>query len=195
MHITEKKRLATMPSDEVESLLRMQSTAAAGCRAVTLRCLDGDGRQCAAESGLLENLLVAVHSFAETDSAVAKHGCMALVSLCRPSADEQARAAALGALVAAAACARAHPRHFSQACAAVEALCTGKGAAARRAQAVDAGWLPLLVHALGEEDGEDEVGGGKRRYAARAALRAITRDSIHLHQAALDAGGSRHWLL
>ena len=100
-----------------------------------------------------------------------------------------------------------------------EALCTGKGAAARRERAVEAGWLELLIRACsaaikaGEGDeggggggggqGEGEDGGGveggvERTPAvgmARAALRSITRDSMQLQQAALDAGALRQWLL
>ena len=96
-----------------------------------------------------------------------------------------------------------------------EALCTGKGAAARRERAVEAGWLELLISACsaaiegGEGDeggggggggqGEGEDGGGveggvERTPAvgmARAALRSITRDSMQLQHAALDAGALR----
>ena len=99
-----------------------------------------------------------------------------------------------------------------------EALCTGKGAAARRERAVEAGWLELLVSVCsaaieagegGEgggggggggqgEDGGGVEGGVERTPAvgmARAALRSITRDSMQLQQAALDAGALRQWLL
>ena len=100
-----------------------------------------------------------------------------------------------------------------------EALCTGKGAAARRERAVEAGWLELLVRVCsaaieggkggegggggGGGQGEVEDGGGveggvERTPAvgmARAALRSITRDSMQLQQAALDAGALRQWLL
>ena len=98
-----------------------------------------------------------------------------------------------------------------------EALCTGKGAAARRERAVEAGWLELLIRACsaaieGGEGGEGGGGGGggqgeggggveggvERTPAvgmARAALRSITRDSMQLQQAALDAGALRQWLL
>ena len=108
-----------------------------------------------------------------------------------------------------------HPTAFAP----QEALCTGKGAAARREHAVEAGWLELLIRACsaaikaGEGDeggggggggqGEGEDGGGveggvERTPAvgmARAALRSITRDSMQLQQAALDAGALRQWLL
>ena len=107
-----------------------------------------------------------------------------------------------------------------------EALCTGKGAAARRERAVEAGWLELLISACsaaleGGEGGKGGGGGGggssgggsggggwgedggveggvERAPAvgmARAALRSITRDSMQLQQAALDAGALRQWLL
>ena len=100
-----------------------------------------------------------------------------------------------------------------------EALCTGKGAAARREHAVEAGWLELLIRACsaaieageggeggggggaGQGEGEDVGGveGGVERTPAvgmaRAALRSITRDSMQLQQAALDAGALRQWLL
>lgn len=107
-----------------------------------------------------------------------------------------------------------------------EALCTGKGAAARRECAVEAGWLELLISACsaaieGGEGGEGCGGGGggggvgggggggrgedggveggvERAPAvgmARGALRSITRDSMQLQQAALDAGALRQWLL
>ena len=43
-----------------------------------------------------------------------------------------------------------------------EALCTGKGAAARRERAVEAGWLELLISACSAaiEGGEGDEGGG-----------------------------------
>ena len=105
-------------------------TVSCSCRALARMCRDDEGREAAAD--LLEPLVVALQAHGENDAAVARHGCTAIVGLCRRSADDQARAAALGAFAAAAACARVHPQHLTQACAAVEGLCTGKGAAARR---------------------------------------------------------------
>ena len=104
-----------MPAGEILGLLRQAATAAAGCRALA-RCGDMD-----IDSNLLEALVEALHALGPVDDAVARHGCTALVSLCRSSADKQAQVVACGAFAAAAACARAHPQHLPQACAAVEA--------------------------------------------------------------------------
>jgi hypothetical protein len=113
----QREASATMPADEVLGLLRQAATAAAGCRALA-RC----GHSSAdAHSNLLEALVEALQLHGPVDAAVARHGCTALVSLCRSSADNQAHVVACGAFAAAAACARAHPQHLSQACAAVEA--------------------------------------------------------------------------
>ena len=213
-----ESQAGTVPADEVLGLLGEAATAAAGCRALA-RCGDVD-----VDSNLLEALVEALHAHGPVDAAVARHGCTALVSLCRLSADKQAQVAAFGAFAAAAACARAHPQHLPQACAAVEALCTGKGAAVRRERAVEAGWLELLISACsavieGGEGGEGGGGGGVGSGGGgggrgedggggeggiehtpavgmvRAALRSITRDSMQLQQAALDAGALRQWLL
>ena len=108
---------ATMPADEILGLLRQAATAAAGCRALA-RCGDSSAD---AHSNLLEALVEALQLHGPVDAAVARHGCTALVSLCRSSADSQAHVVACGAFAAAAACARAHPQHLVQACAAVEA--------------------------------------------------------------------------
>ena len=130
----------------------------------------------------------------------ARHGCTAVAGLCRTSAERQASAAALGVFAVTAACARAHPSRMVQACAAIEALCTGKGAAARREQAVAAGWLELLcgVCSSSSDGGAKEEGSGatddRARLVALAALRSITRDSMGLQQKALDAGADRQWL-
>ena len=111
----QREASATMPAGEVLGLLRQAATAAAGCRALA-RCGDMD-----VDSNLLEALVEALHALGPVDDAVARHGCTALVSLCRSSADKQAQVVACGAFAAAAACARAHPQHLPQACAAVEA--------------------------------------------------------------------------
>ena len=169
------------------------ATVSCSCRALARMCRDDEGREAAAD--LLEPLVVALQAHGENDAAVARHGCTAIVGICRSSADDQARAAALGAFAAAAACARVHPQHLTQACAAVEGLCTGKGAAARRELAIAAGWLELLVAACGEADVGPKAEAERTRHAARAALRSITRDSLHLQQAALDAGAEREWLI
>ena len=92
---------ATMPAGEVLGLLRQAATAAAGCRALA-RCGDVD-----VDSNLLEALVEALHALGPVDNAVARHGCTALVSLCRSSADKQAQVVACGAFAAAAACVRA----------------------------------------------------------------------------------------
>ena len=102
-------------ADEVLGLLQAPPTAAAGCRA--LACCGSGG----SSSDLLAALVETMHANGPVDAAVARHGCTALVSLCRGSADKQAQAADLGAFAAAAACACAHPQHLPQACAAVVA--------------------------------------------------------------------------
>ena len=92
-----------MPADEILGLLRQAATAAAGCRALA-RCGDSSAD---AHSNLLEALVEALQLHGPVDAAVARHGCTALVSLCRSSADSQAHVVACGAFAAAAACARA----------------------------------------------------------------------------------------
>ena len=89
-----------MPAGEILGLLRQAATAAAGCRALA-RCGDMD-----VDSNLLEALVEALHALGPVDDAVARHGCTALVSLCRSSADKQAQVVACGAFAAAAARAR-----------------------------------------------------------------------------------------
>lgn len=119
----QREASAAMPADEVLGLLRQAATAAAGCRALA-RCGDMDVDPSLLEA-LVEALVAALHALGPVDDAVARHGCTALVSLCRSSADRQAQVVACGAFAAAAACARAHPQHLPQACAAVEgAACT-----------------------------------------------------------------------
>ena len=181
-------------------MLTEPSTVASGCQALARACRT-DREAHSKFAGVLELLVAALHTFGGTDPVVMRSGCAALASLCRNSADGQAKAAAQGAFTALAACARAHPQHLGVACAAIESLCTGKGAAARRVQAVDAGWLPLLIDACGHlptaqcgTSANDDTT-ERTRLAARSALRSITRDSLHLHQAALDAGSSRQWLM
>ena len=120
----QRESQATIPADEVLGLLRTPPTAAAGCKALA-RCGDMDGlARCGDVDGdhdLLEALVETMHARGPVDAAVARHGCTALVSLCRGSAEKQAQVAAFGAFAAAAACARAYPQHLPQACAAVVA--------------------------------------------------------------------------
>ena len=49
--------------------------------------------------------------------------------------------------------------------------------------------LQVLVPACHTSEGE------RQQAAARAALRSITRDSMQLQEAALDAGAESQWLL
>ena len=176
-----------------EELLRDPDTAAAACKALARICRDEEGRKIACCH--LEPLVGALCVLGPADPAVARHGCTALVGVCRSCADDQARAAALGAFTAAAVCVRAHPQLLPQASAAVEALCTGKGAAGRREDALGAGWLQILVSACSAAASGAEEGSERPQALARAALRSITRDSMRLQQAALDAGAAREWLL
>lgn len=192
---------AALSADAIVSLLAQPATAADGCRGLTRLCGSEDGRASADGAGCLEALISALQLSGEADAAVARHGCTAVAGLCRTSAERQASAAALGVFAVTAACARAHPSRMVQACAAIEALCTGKGAAARREQAVAAGWLELLcgVCSSSSDGGAKEEGSGatddRARLVALAALRSITRDSMGLLQKALDAGADRQWLL
>eukprot|EP00965_Chrysotila_dentata_P200554 6180044-Pleurochrysis_carterae.AAC.1 len=77
-------------------------------------------------------------------------------------------------------------RLVASACRTLERACTGKGAARRRDQAVDAGAIPLLVRMVREKDVHDEAVSA----SSLAALRSITRDSLRIQEAALAAGAS-----
>ena len=194
---------AALSAGDIVGLLAQPATAADGCKGLVRLSVTDEGRTSADGAGCLEALIAALQECGEADAAVARHGCTVVAGLCRTSAERQASAASLGVFAATAACARAHPSRMVQACAAIEALCTGKGAAARREQAVAAGWLELLIGACsssGDDDGgvvEDgsDATEDRARLVALAALRSITRDSMALQQKALDAGAARQWLL
>lgn len=82
---------------------------------------------------------------------VAVQACRGLSLLCRGVAAHQTAALEAGSCVALAACLSAHsgsPEAVRAACQAIEHLCTGRGAAARRALLGEGGLLLLLIGAV-----------------------------------------------
>uniref|UniRef100_A0A7S0PYS6 Uncharacterized protein n=1 Tax=Coccolithus braarudii TaxID=221442 RepID=A0A7S0PYS6_9EUKA len=141
------------------------------------------------------------------DAEVAAHGCWALAHICKASAMTQQLAVDEGAFDAVNASLEHHPAAIMPACAALEAMCTGVGAASRRERAREAGVITSLMAELRSSrnaekaPGSSSGGGGSTLFpsdvtmACCAALRSITRDSMQLQQAALDEGASVQWLV
>ena len=134
------------------------------------------------------------------DAAVAIPSCRALAELCSPgphAARRQAIACSSGALQSLAGIlARASGRRpdvVSAACLAVERLVTGRGAAARRVLAAEAGLLMPLVQAAARADDSDvlaeerdEAEAAMVAECARVALREVTRGTPWMQEAAQE---------
>ena len=200
--------VALLPAREAIDLLDSAREAAGlidGLGSLRRLILHGGQGACdeLVNAGALQAIVTALSAHGRSDAAVAALGCRVLTLLCRGehTASIQQAAAEAGAFIAIVASMCHGSNATLAACAAMCALCTGVGAAARRNLARGAGAVEVLVALIHscEKDEAPPVATVKTRSqleaACRGALRSITRDSMHLQQAALDAGAHPQWLV